>query len=416
MCSVNHAVTAGTSMPGMDASSFIAAEPSARPGAATGGPGAGAPVSCPDGRCHRSNVRSRDRGEVPRGARGRRPLGGLVRAVQGAHPDPREGHRRDRRAGGAGQGRRRRQPAPRRVVQRAGHPGRVRHPGRQDRRPVHRRPARGRGAGLHRRRCSPAPTSSWWPTSWRSATRSRCSRRSTAVPGHPGAIVALAELYVAEGRGDDALATLAKIPETAETRRVAALARTGADPDEAADGDGPLADVEATLDGLLPAGEGRRRRPPAVPRPARADGPRRPPHRRLPQAALPPALLSLPPSPRSTWRRQAGGVATREDRATPRLPPLGGRAGAAGGRRVDARLAGDRAARATPTASTSSPTSSSTSGSTRSSGSPRFLARYLLAYARWRVRGYPHQAAYRRIPAEVSAEWRGRRLLHIGCD
>ncbi|MGN6692996.1 MAG: eCIS core domain-containing protein [Aquihabitans sp.] len=45
-----------------------------------------------------------------------------------------------------------------------------------------------------------------------------------------------------------------------------------------------------------------------------------------------------------------------------------------------------------------------------------FLARYLLAYASWRLRGYPHQAAYRRIPAEVSAEWHARRLLHIGAD
>jgi putative thioredoxin len=73
-----------------------------------------------------------------------------------------------------------------------------------------------------------------------------------AVPGHPGATVQLAELYVAEGRTEDALATLGKIPETAETRRVAALARTGAAPDEAANGDGPLADVEATLEALLP--------------------------------------------------------------------------------------------------------------------------------------------------------------------
>jgi hypothetical protein len=48
-------------------------------------------------------------------------------------------------------------------------------------------------------------------------------------------------------------------------------------------------------------------------------------------------------------------------------------------------------------------------------GSVRFLARYVRAYARWRVRGYPHQAAYRRIPAEVTAEWRCRRLLRIGC-
>ncbi|MGE3620895.1 MAG: DUF4157 domain-containing protein [Acidimicrobiia bacterium] len=38
-----------------------------------------------------------------------------------------------------------------------------------------------------------------------------------------------------------------------------------------------------------------------------------------------------------------------------------------------------------------------------------FLARYLGAYARWRLRGYPHRAAYRRIPFEVEAEWRARR-------
>jgi len=71
-----------------------------------------------------------------------------------------------------------------------------------------------------------------------------------AMPGHPAATVALAELYVAEGRTDEALATLAKIPESADTRRVAALARTGTSADAASDG--PLADVEATLDALLP--------------------------------------------------------------------------------------------------------------------------------------------------------------------
>lgn len=57
--------------------------------------------------------------------------------------------------------------------------------------------------------------------------------------------VALAELLVKDGRGPEALALLARIPETAETRRVAALARTGA-ADEPA---GP--DVEARLDELL---------------------------------------------------------------------------------------------------------------------------------------------------------------------
>lgn len=37
-----------------------------------------------------------------------------------------------------------------------------------------------------------------------------------------------------------------------------------------------------------------------------------------------------------------------------------------------------------------------------------FLRRYLGAYVGWRVRGYPHRAAYRRIPLEVEAEWEAR--------
>lgn len=38
-----------------------------------------------------------------------------------------------------------------------------------------------------------------------------------------------------------------------------------------------------------------------------------------------------------------------------------------------------------------------------------FFVRYLGSYLRWRVRGYGHWAAYRRIPFEISAEWRARR-------
>jgi hypothetical protein len=37
-----------------------------------------------------------------------------------------------------------------------------------------------------------------------------------------------------------------------------------------------------------------------------------------------------------------------------------------------------------------------------------FLRRYLGAYFRWRLRGYGHWAAYRRIPLEVEAEWVAR--------
>jgi hypothetical protein len=43
-----------------------------------------------------------------------------------------------------------------------------------------------------------------------------------------------------------------------------------------------------------------------------------------------------------------------------------------------------------------------------------FLRRYVAAYLRWRLRGYGHWAAYRRIPFEAAAEWRARRALGIG--
>lgn len=41
-------------------------------------------------------------------------------------------------------------------------------------------------------------------------------------------------------------------------------------------------------------------------------------------------------------------------------------------------------------------------------GPVRFLFRYLGAYFRWRLRGYDHWGAYRRIPLEVEAEWAAR--------
>lgn len=37
-----------------------------------------------------------------------------------------------------------------------------------------------------------------------------------------------------------------------------------------------------------------------------------------------------------------------------------------------------------------------------------FLVRYVGAYLRWRLRGHPHWAAYRRIPLEIEAEWAAR--------
>lgn len=43
-----------------------------------------------------------------------------------------------------------------------------------------------------------------------------------------------------------------------------------------------------------------------------------------------------------------------------------------------------------------------------------FFRRYLGAYLRWRLRGHRHRGAYRRIPLEVTAEWRARRECGIG--
>ncbi len=45
----------------------------------------------------------------------------------------------------------------------------------------------------------------------------------------------------------------------------------------------------------------------------------------------------------------------------------------------------------------------------RTLGVPRFAWRYLTSYLRWRLRGYPHLGAYRRIPLEIEAEWEARR-------
>jgi putative thioredoxin len=68
-----------------------------------------------------------------------------------------------------------------------------------------------------------------------------------AQPDHPGAIVALAELLAGRGGDgdiDEALSLLSRIPETPETRRVAALVRTGGD-------DGSTDDIGRELEELL---------------------------------------------------------------------------------------------------------------------------------------------------------------------
>jgi putative thioredoxin len=62
---------------------------------------------------------------------------------------------------------------------------------------------------------------------------------------HPGGVIALAELLAGRGEGEDALDLLTRIPDSPESRRVAALARLGDEVPVKGD------DVRARLDGLL---------------------------------------------------------------------------------------------------------------------------------------------------------------------
>ena len=73
-------------------------------------------------------------------------------------------------------------------------------------------------------------------------------------PAHPVAAVALAQLLVDRGQSEEALALLARVPETADVRRVAALARV------AGNGTGdPVAELDALLDRVKGDEDARRR-------------------------------------------------------------------------------------------------------------------------------------------------------------
>ena len=61
-------------------------------------------------------------------------------------------------------------------------------------------------------------------------------------PDNPAVLTALAGRLIEEGQAEQGLALLAKIPETTETRRLRAVARTGGD---------PVDDIDATLAQLL---------------------------------------------------------------------------------------------------------------------------------------------------------------------
>ena len=75
-------------------------------------------------------------------------------------------------------------------------------------------------------------------------------------PSHPTAAVRLAELLVRQGQGEEALSLLSRVPETAEARRVAALARVGSSEDEQPD---PTAELDSLLD-RVKADDGARQR------------------------------------------------------------------------------------------------------------------------------------------------------------
>ena len=74
-------------------------------------------------------------------------------------------------------------------------------------------------------------------------------------PAHASAVIGLARLLVERGEGDEALALLARVPETAEVRRVAAQARVGAD---GRPGD-PTVELDALLDRVKGDEDARRR-------------------------------------------------------------------------------------------------------------------------------------------------------------
>jgi putative thioredoxin len=75
-------------------------------------------------------------------------------------------------------------------------------------------------------------------------------------PDHPAAVVALARALVERGEVEEALALLARVPETPEGRRVAAMARVGADGSGAID---PGSEMDVLLERVKTDADARRR-------------------------------------------------------------------------------------------------------------------------------------------------------------
>jgi putative thioredoxin len=75
-------------------------------------------------------------------------------------------------------------------------------------------------------------------------------------PDHPAAVVALARALVERGETEEALALLARVPETPEGRRVAAMARVGSDGGGAID---PGSEMDVLLERVKTDADARRR-------------------------------------------------------------------------------------------------------------------------------------------------------------
>ena len=252
---------------------------------------------------------------------------------------------------------------------------------RQGRRRLHRRAARARGAELRRpARCRPRPRPTALVAAGDEASLAPGARAGARPPRGGGR--RWPSCSPSAATTDEALALLERIPETAETRRVAALARVGGD--VAAD-DGIEAELDELLDRVKDDDDARQQFVDLL----EVLGPDDPRTAALPQGAHRPALLSR-------------GV----DRAPRRLLALDRRPGAARRRRHHARVADLVRRRAAATRRGCCATSRCTSRNGASSASVGFLRRYLGAYLRWRLRGYRTGRAYRRIPLEVEAEWR----------
>ena len=149
-------------------------------------------------------------------ARGGRPVGAVVRAVQDARSHPREGGRRHRRPGRAGQGQRGREPAGLGRLPGAGHPRGVRRcKRRQGRRRLRRRPGRGRGAGLRRAAAAERDRDRGrraLAAGDEASLRARPRARSRQRAGHRGAGRAAGRRPASPTRPST---LLARIPETA---------------------------------------------------------------------------------------------------------------------------------------------------------------------------------------------------------